>query len=179
MIPYCCWCHLQDLCSTLWCKVGNSCQSKLEPAADGTKCGEDQVTTYYNYVSFLFLKIVEKDRPLLWSWGYTLHGFVDMFLDKPYGHTTSSIRFITIWISAFWSRNHWCCSYFTVFPLISLYYCCCRSCVTVESASNKLICLRESMVVGVLGATGASVHGHVVVGCPSRRDTAIIPGTIV
>ncbi|MGH0182642.1 UNVERIFIED_CONTAM: hypothetical protein FKN15_010308 [Acipenser sinensis] len=28
-----------NVCSTLWCTVGNTCHSKLDPAVDGTKCG--------------------------------------------------------------------------------------------------------------------------------------------
>ncbi|KAK3727914.1 hypothetical protein QZH41_016375, partial [Actinostola sp. cb2023] len=32
-----------DMCSTLWCKVGYSCQSRLEPAADGSECGKKKV----------------------------------------------------------------------------------------------------------------------------------------
>ncbi|XP_066557272.1 A disintegrin and metalloproteinase with thrombospondin motifs 7 [Amia ocellicauda] len=30
---------MDDVCSTLWCTVGNTCHSKLDGAADGTKCG--------------------------------------------------------------------------------------------------------------------------------------------
>lgn len=31
-------------------------------------------------------------------------------------------------------------------------------------------------VVGVHGATGVSVHDHVVVECPSLRDSVTVPG---
>nr|XP_015198836.1 PREDICTED: A disintegrin and metalloproteinase with thrombospondin motifs 7-like [Lepisosteus oculatus] len=30
---------VDDVCSTLWCTVGNTCHSKLDGAADGTNCG--------------------------------------------------------------------------------------------------------------------------------------------
>uniref|UniRef100_A0A8C9TEM6 ADAM metallopeptidase with thrombospondin type 1 motif 7 n=1 Tax=Scleropages formosus TaxID=113540 RepID=A0A8C9TEM6_SCLFO len=31
-----------NVCSTLWCTVGNTCHSKLDGAVDGTKCGENK-----------------------------------------------------------------------------------------------------------------------------------------
>lgn len=31
---------VDNVCSTLWCTVGNTCHSKLDGAVDGTKCGE-------------------------------------------------------------------------------------------------------------------------------------------
>ncbi|CAH3023459.1 unnamed protein product [Porites evermanni] len=33
---------MTDICNRLWCRVGRACHSKLEPAADGTKCGDDK-----------------------------------------------------------------------------------------------------------------------------------------
>lgn len=33
---------MMDICNSLWCRVGRSCHSKMEPAADGTKCGDDK-----------------------------------------------------------------------------------------------------------------------------------------
>ena len=33
----------QNICNRLWCRVGKACHSKLEPAADGTKCGDNKV----------------------------------------------------------------------------------------------------------------------------------------
>ncbi|XP_036400161.1 A disintegrin and metalloproteinase with thrombospondin motifs 7-like [Megalops cyprinoides] len=33
---------VDNVCSTLWCTVGNTCHSKLDGAVDGTKCGEDK-----------------------------------------------------------------------------------------------------------------------------------------
>ncbi|XP_041918087.1 A disintegrin and metalloproteinase with thrombospondin motifs 7 isoform X1 [Alosa sapidissima] len=32
--------EVDNVCSTLWCTVGNTCHSKLDGAVDGTKCGE-------------------------------------------------------------------------------------------------------------------------------------------
>lgn len=34
---------LQNVCHTLWCSVGMTCHSKLDPAVDGTKCGPGKV----------------------------------------------------------------------------------------------------------------------------------------
>ncbi|XP_065511973.1 A disintegrin and metalloproteinase with thrombospondin motifs 12 isoform X3 [Caloenas nicobarica] len=33
---------VDNLCQTLWCSVKGSCRSKLDAAADGTRCGEDK-----------------------------------------------------------------------------------------------------------------------------------------
>nr|XP_020461516.1 A disintegrin and metalloproteinase with thrombospondin motifs 7-like [Monopterus albus] len=33
---------MDNVCSTLWCTVGATCHSKLDGAADGTRCGEDR-----------------------------------------------------------------------------------------------------------------------------------------
>ncbi|XP_015763336.1 PREDICTED: A disintegrin and metalloproteinase with thrombospondin motifs 7-like isoform X1 [Acropora digitifera] len=33
---------MTDICNRLWCRVGRACHSKLDPAADGTKCGDDK-----------------------------------------------------------------------------------------------------------------------------------------
>uniref|UniRef100_A0A8C9REA8 ADAM metallopeptidase with thrombospondin type 1 motif 7 n=1 Tax=Scleropages formosus TaxID=113540 RepID=A0A8C9REA8_SCLFO len=33
---------VDNVCSTLWCTVGNTCHSKLDGAVDGTKCGENK-----------------------------------------------------------------------------------------------------------------------------------------
>ncbi|XP_061830889.2 A disintegrin and metalloproteinase with thrombospondin motifs 7 [Nerophis lumbriciformis] len=33
---------MDNVCSTLWCTVGNTCHSKLDGAVDGTSCGEDK-----------------------------------------------------------------------------------------------------------------------------------------
>lgn len=33
---------MTDICNRLWCRVGRACHSKLEPAADGTKCGDNK-----------------------------------------------------------------------------------------------------------------------------------------
>lgn len=34
----------QNVCQTLWCSVKGFCRSKLDAAADGTRCGEKKVT---------------------------------------------------------------------------------------------------------------------------------------
>ncbi|XP_072320785.1 A disintegrin and metalloproteinase with thrombospondin motifs 7 [Eucyclogobius newberryi] len=33
---------MDDVCSTLWCSVGQTCRSKLDGAVDGTSCGQDK-----------------------------------------------------------------------------------------------------------------------------------------
>lgn len=33
---------MTNICNRLWCRVGKACHSKLEPAADGTKCGDNK-----------------------------------------------------------------------------------------------------------------------------------------
>uniref|UniRef100_A0A8C5LHH5 A disintegrin and metalloproteinase with thrombospondin motifs 12 n=2 Tax=Leptobrachium leishanense TaxID=445787 RepID=A0A8C5LHH5_9ANUR len=33
---------VDNVCQTLWCLMDNSCRSKLDPAADGTRCGENK-----------------------------------------------------------------------------------------------------------------------------------------
>lgn len=40
---------LQDICNSLWCRVGRACHSKMEPAADGTKCGDNKVKCCDHY----------------------------------------------------------------------------------------------------------------------------------
>ncbi|KAM8961416.1 A disintegrin and metalloproteinase with thrombospondin motifs 12 [Pelodytes ibericus] len=41
--PNATFCALVDnVCQTLWCRVHNSCRSKLDAAADGTRCGENK-----------------------------------------------------------------------------------------------------------------------------------------
>ncbi|XP_068107345.1 A disintegrin and metalloproteinase with thrombospondin motifs 12 isoform X2 [Hyperolius riggenbachi] len=41
--PNATFCELVDnVCQTLWCSVKNSCRSKLDATADGTKCGENK-----------------------------------------------------------------------------------------------------------------------------------------
>lgn len=33
---------MTNICNRLWCRVGRACHSKMEPAADGTKCGDSK-----------------------------------------------------------------------------------------------------------------------------------------
>ncbi|KAF7239601.1 A disintegrin and metalloproteinase with thrombospondin motifs 7 [Varanus komodoensis] len=41
--PYSTYCDdMDNVCSTLWCSVGNTCHSKLDAAVDGTRCDDDK-----------------------------------------------------------------------------------------------------------------------------------------
>ena len=44
-IMFCIICKLcfQNICTTLWCQVENKCLTRLEAAAEGTLCGENEV----------------------------------------------------------------------------------------------------------------------------------------
>lgn len=52
----------QDMCSTLWCKVGNSCQSRLEPAADGTECATKKVDILFRPLVYQMILVLQIDR---------------------------------------------------------------------------------------------------------------------
>lgn len=40
---------LQNICQTLWCSVRGFCRSKLDAAADGTRCGENKVIIGFSH----------------------------------------------------------------------------------------------------------------------------------
>lgn len=45
---------MNEICSTLWCKVNGECITNMRPTAPGTRCGEDKVCIVYQGYSLLF-----------------------------------------------------------------------------------------------------------------------------
>lgn len=46
-----------NFCETLWCRIGDTCLTKMEAPADGTLCGTRQVVQQYIYMFDILLEL--------------------------------------------------------------------------------------------------------------------------